>query len=109
MMYDAPPMFKDQAHPFPASGLRLFGWQHGHMRQLAVFIIEVEAIADHEHIGDVEAAVIGLQGNLLPSAFAQEDTDAQGGHAQAPQMLNEVAEGLPGIENIVKQKNVLAT
>src|SRR5262249_7279850 len=45
-------------------------WKHGKVRQIAVLVIVIEAVTDHERIGNIKSAVIGLKRDRLPAALA---------------------------------------
>src|SRR3954447_25914584 len=61
--------------------------QHGDVRQMAVFVVVVQAVADHEPVGDLEADVVRLEGDLLPPDLPQQDADADAGGAALLQLL----------------------
>lgn len=82
--------------------------QDGDIGQIAILIIEIEAIAYHEGVGNGESAIIGLQGNLLPPFFSQKNCHAQGGHFQTAQMMDQVMQGLARVENVVEQEHMAA-
>lgn len=61
---------------------RLFvdaGFQHPDVRQLAVFLVVVQAAAHHEGVWDGEAHIVGFQRPCPPLGLIQQDTQLQGG------------------------------
>src|SRR5690242_18115195 len=53
--------------------------QHGDVRQVTVFVVVVQPVADHEAVGDLEADVVRLEGDLLAADLAQQHADADAG------------------------------
>jgi hypothetical protein len=56
--------------------LSYIGRQHRHIRQMAVFVIEIQPVAHDEVVGNIETAVIRLQVNLLSPDLAQQHRHA---------------------------------
>src|SRR5215831_1769014 len=51
--------------------LKLFAGNDADVGEIAVFLGIVEAVADHEFIGDLEADVVAFEGELAPGRFVE--------------------------------------
>src|SRR5262249_35932146 len=91
-----------------APGARLLVSEYPDERQVAVIVVVIQAIADHEDVGDDESAVIGLDGDDLAANLAEEYGGADGCGTPVLDMLDQGGEGLSGVEDVVEQQDVAA-
>ncbi len=86
--------------------LVLFG-QDGDVGQMAQHVVVIETVTDHEGVGDIEAAVIRFNRDLLPSVFPQQDADTHRCRPRPFQVLYKMGQRLPRVENVVKKEDVV--
>ena len=61
------------------------------------------------NIGNLKAAVIGFERDLLPGAFAEQHADAQRLGLQITHALDDFRQRLSRVENIVEHQDITAT
>ena len=92
------------------SSLRIeFVRQHRDIGELPIFVVVIQAVTDHEFIGDFEADEIDANVMHLSALFAQEHADLHRQGALIVQVMHEMFQGLPGVENIVEEQHMPAT
>ena len=84
------------------------GFQNADVRQIAVFFIVIQPVADDELVRHREADVIRLQVNLAAAGFIQQRGDADGARPPALQQLLDIAEREAGVQDILNDQNILA-
>src|SRR5437868_672044 len=67
--------------------------EHAHKRQVAVYLVEVEAVPDHELVGYSEAHVVNRHVNLPLLALVKQCTHPQAGWIAGAQAVQYVGEG----------------
>src|SRR5262249_21125942 len=82
--------------------------QHADVGQVAVFVVVIKAIADHEGVGNLKTAIIRLHRHLLPAKLSQEHAHPQRRRLQTVEVLDQVAERLPGVEDVIQQQDMPA-
>ena len=75
---------------------------------MAVFVVEVQSIADHEGVGDVEADIVRREGNLLAGDLVQEDRDADAGRPALLQFRDHLRQRPAGVEDVIDEEHILA-
>src|ERR1039458_5481050 len=77
---------------------RLFVLHDGHVAQIAVELVGIEAEAHHEAVGDLEAAEVHRNLHDAARVAVQESTHRQRIRRPAGQGLQQVAQGEAGID-----------
>src|SRR5260370_42303514 len=77
-------------------------------RQVAIFVVIGQAIADDEGIRDDKPTVVGLNGHDLTADLAKQDGGADRCSAAVLEALDQGAERLPRIEDVVEKEHVAA-
>src|ERR1035441_9855739 len=91
--------------------LNLFWMVGGHqadIRQVAVALGIVQAVADNEEVGDGEANVVGLDLLQTAGGLVEQRGDTQGFGVLLQKELAQVREGETGVENVLDHEHVLA-
>lgn len=77
-------------------------------RQVSILVIEVQAVTDDKAVGDLEATVVRFDGQLLPAGLAKQNGDLERRRLQLTNVLDQVAQRLAGVENVVEQQDMTA-
>src|ERR1035437_16942 len=88
--------------------LGLFVFHDGYVAQIAVELVEIEAEAHHEAVGDLEAAKVHRDLHDAARVAVQERAYRQRIRRPAGQGLQQVAQGEAGIDDILDQQYVFA-
>jgi len=75
---------------------------------VAVDFGEVHAVADDELVGDLEADVVGLDGDEAATGFVEAGGDLEGGGLVLEHEAAEIAKGEAGVEDVFDQDDVVA-
>src|SRR5829696_3302248 len=69
-------------------------------------LVQVEAVADQEHVGDLEAHI--RQGDVddPPGPLVQQGADPQAGRAAGGQHPEQVGQGQPGVDDVLDHEHV---
>ena len=81
--------------------------QLGHVRQVAISVLIIEPVADDEHVGHVEADIIGHKRDGLTPLLAQRYSRTQRAGLLQSQLRNQGVERMARIEDIIDQQHVL--
>src|SRR4029079_14548828 len=73
--------------------------------QVAVALAVVEAVADHELVGDVPAHVLDLDRHLQGFGLAEEGADLHAGRLAGAQVAGQPAQGQAGVDDLVDDQN----
>src|ERR1019366_6690102 len=95
-------------HSVAGGGSRLFVLHDGHVAQIAVELVGIEAEAHHEAVGDLEAAEVHRNLHDAARVAVQESAYRERIRRPAGQGLQQVAQGEAGIDDILYQEHVLA-
>src|SRR5262249_11588455 len=74
--------------------------------KLAVVVVVVQAVSDDEEVGDLEAGVVGLEGNHLPSELPEQHCRLQRLRAQLLHVSDDLRERVAAVQNVVNQQDV---
>ena len=89
-----------------AVGVHL-GAQNAHEAQVPVSLPVVEAVADHELVGDLEADVVHRDVDEPARRLVEQRADPERGRVLAAQVPDEVVEGEAGVDDVLDQQDVL--
>ena len=70
--------------------------------------VVIEAVADDEFVGDLEADPVGPDGDFWRRLLLQQDADFHVGGAEFLQALDDGGEGAAGVEDVVDDDDVAA-
>src|SRR5439155_1033696 len=82
--------------------------EDGEVGQVAILVVVVQPVTDDKGIGDVEAKVVRLQGDGLPTELAEQHHDADGQRAEVAQVADKMGKRVARIEDVVQQQDVTA-
>src|SRR5918998_3378546 len=96
-----------------ARGLKALGGENlflenADVGEVSVGAGEVQAVADDELVGDLEAKVLDVEVHLAPGGLCEEGTDLQGSGFPRPERAHEVGEGQAGVYDVFDDENVAA-
>ena len=84
--------------------------EHTDERQIAIPLVVVQAIADHEFVGSVEADVVGFDAPLAGNTLSQENADLEAQRtALRSQSLTNGLQCHPAVEDVVQNQNMATT
>src|SRR6187399_309291 len=93
----------------PLRRLRQGVWiQYGHVRQIPVALAEVEPVADHELVGNLEARVADVDVDLAPRGLGQQGADLERRRVARLQVPDQVRERQAGIDDVLDHQHVAA-
>src|SRR3954469_8145261 len=75
--------------------------QCGNERQVAVPLAVIEAVADGEAIGDLEAHVAGVEVDLAPLGLGQQRADLDARRPAGAQVAQQVLQGQPRVDDVL--------
>ena len=78
------------------------------IRQVAIHLIVVQAIADNEPVGDIETDVVGTGGKLAAARFGQERTKPQGSRVALGQPSEQKGRGAARVDDVLYQNDILS-
>src|SRR5258708_2991924 len=81
--------------------------EHTDVRQVAILLRVVEAVADDEAVGNVEAQVGRLDHLVARLRFIQQRADAHAGWAALLQALHQIAQREAGVYDVLDDQHVL--
>src|SRR5262249_27243639 len=82
-----------RAHPLTPSRTRSLVRQYRHVRKLTILIVVIQPVADHEAVGNIEAAVIRFDSHLLPALFAEEHARPHRRRTETTDVFDQVVQG----------------
>src|SRR5450759_797307 len=83
--------------------------ESGDVGEVAVLLVEVEPVADHEDVRDGEALVLYVQVDLaFHVLFVEQGADLERGRATCVQVLEQVAQREPGVDDVFDDDDVPA-
>src|SRR5581483_9394254 len=74
--------------------------------QIPVPLVDVEAVAHDEHRRDAEAHVAEVGVDLLEPLLHQQRADLEAGRVAGGQVLAEVGQGEPGVDDVLHDQHV---
>src|ERR1043166_6943161 len=78
----------------------------GDIRQVAVALPHVEAVADHEPVGNPESDVLQVGIDPLQPFLHQQRADLERGGMARPEVLAQVREREPGVDDVLDDQHV---
>src|SRR3954468_21324758 len=82
--------------------------EYADVGQVPVPLGEVEAVADDELVGDLEADVAHRHGDLAPRRLGQQGADLEGGGLARFQVADQVREGQARVDDVFDHEHVAA-
>ena len=83
-----------------------FGVHHRDVAQVAIPLLEVQAAAHHEPVGDLKTSIVHRHLNNSTCGAVEERADSQRARLASGQRLQQVARGEAGIHDIFHQQNI---
>lgn len=80
----------------------------GHVRQMAVFLLAVEAVAYEESVGDYKAEIIYGEILRLGKFLAKENAQLETGGVPGAQVFEKILERQTRVEYVFDDENMLA-
>jgi hypothetical protein len=81
--------------------------EDGDKGEVAVALLVIQAIADHERIRDVKAGVPNRHFDLAAGALIEENTDVHIGWLVRQEVVPEVLEGEACVDNVFNDQHML--
>src|ERR1700682_4180415 len=78
---------------WPAAARRALAVEHGDERKVAVALVVVEAVSDHEAVGDLETDIAGGKIDLAPLGLGEQRADLERPGVARAQVAHQVLEG----------------
>src|SRR5436190_1380420 len=102
--------YAGSSHP-PLRSRRRNGWargrdQRGHVREVAIALLVIEAIADGEPVRNLEADVTRGQLDLAPFGFGQQGADLQRRRVAGAEAAQQVLEREPRVHDVLDDEHV---
>src|SRR3954471_10508015 len=97
---------RERARGFPRSVRVCSGLQRSDERQVAVLLRVVQAVADDELVGDVEAEVADVEVHLLDAFLAQERGDLERGGLASGEVPQQVFERQARVDDVLDDQDV---
>ena len=85
-------------------------FENANVGQIAVQFGVIEAVADHEFVGDVEAQVVDAERHrgVAPGRFVEEGADAHAGRLALAELGVQVGQGQAAVDDVFDDDDVLA-
>src|SRR5206468_7293762 len=80
--------------------------QDTHIGQIPVPLGEIEAVADHEAVRDLEAHVADVDLDLAPIRLRQQGADLEAGRRPGLEVPDEVGERQPRVDDVLDHEDV---
>ena len=90
----------------PLGWILELGFENADAGEIAVAFGEIEAVANDEAIGDLEAHEVGLELDFTPADFVEEYAGADAGGVLLFDEIDDDGEGFAGIQNVIDQQHV---
>ena len=76
--------------------------------KVSIFLVKIQAVADHEHIRDLKAHVIRFDGNDAARVLIEQRGELQAGRVVRPQHFLQVAIGAARVEDVFHHQHIAA-
>src|SRR5436305_2359087 len=82
--------------------------EYADVRQIPVSLTEIEAVADHDAVRDLEADISDRHVDFPPIRLRHQRTDGEGGRLARLEVPHQVGERQPGVDDVLDDEDVPA-